>query len=83
MKFDWRLPVFLVVIQIAAIAVQWGVMSERIDSEARKQEQQDRHMEAIDNELKERRLEAGEVGEFRRETIRRFDALDRKLDSKH
>lgn len=80
-KVDWKLPVFLVVLNLIAIAVQWGAMSAKLEELSRHQEQQDRHMEYIDGELKTNGAESGEVKEFRRETERRFDALDRKLDA--
>jgi hypothetical protein len=78
-KFDWKLPVFLVILQIVAIAVQWGTVFARLDEQARRQEQQDRHMEYIDSELKTRAGEAGEAKGFHDETIRRFDSIDRQL----
>ena len=81
-KLDWKLPVFLVVLNLIAVAVQWGALSAKLEELARHQEQQDRHMETIDSELSRRGAEAGEVKEFRREMERRLDSVDRKLDEK-
>jgi hypothetical protein len=81
MKFDWKLPVFLVVIQIIAIAVQWGVISAKLDELFRDKDQQERHLEFIDNELKTRVSEAGEAKAFHDEVIRRFDSTDRQISA--
>jgi hypothetical protein len=80
-RIDWKLPVFLVVLNLIAIGVQWGAMAAKLEELSRRQEQQDHHMEFIDTELKENGEEAGEVKEFRREVDRRFDSLDRQLDA--
>lgn len=80
MKTDYKLPVFLLVIQVVLFAVEWGAMTDRIEAMMRHQEQQDRHMELIDSELTKRVSEAGEAKEFHDETLRRFDELSRKLD---
>lgn len=81
MKLDWKLPVFLVVIQLVAIAVQWGVMSAKLDELFRNREQQERHLEFIDEELRKRVADAGEAKAFHDETLRRFDSIDRQLGS--
>lgn len=80
-KFDWRLPVFLVVLNLVAIGVQWGTISAKLDELFRDKDQQERHLEFIDNELRTRGVEAGEVKEFRRDAEKRFDSLDKKLDA--
>ena len=79
-RIDWKLPVFLVVLNLIAIGVQWGAMSAKLEELSRHQEQQDRHMEFIDVELKTSGAEAGEVKEFRHDAERRFDSLDKKLE---
>lgn len=81
MRFDWRLPVILVVIQILAVAVQWGVISAKLDELFRDKDAQERHLEYIDSELKTRAADAGGAKEFHDEVNRRFDSLDRQLAS--
>jgi hypothetical protein len=78
-RFDWKLPVLLVVINLIAIGIQWGTISSKMDELFRDKEQQERHLEFIDSELKVRGAEAGEAKGFHDETIRRFDSLDRQL----
>jgi peptidoglycan hydrolase CwlO-like protein len=80
-KFEWKVPVVLVLINLIGIAIQWGVISAKLDELFRDKEAQERHLEYIDNELKERDGEAGEVREFRAETKDRFDKLDRKIEA--
>ncbi len=80
-KVDWKLPVFLVVLNLIAIGVQWGSMSDKLEQLSKHQEQQDRHMEFIDNELRLSGGEEGEVKEFRRDVDRRLKDLDDKLDA--
>ena len=79
MKVDWRLPVFLVVIQLLSYAVGWGMFSAKLDELFRDKELQERHLEFIDSELKTRGAEAGQSKEFHDETLRRFDSIDRQL----
>ncbi len=79
-KMDWRLPVFLTVLNLISFAIQYGTMQNKLEETVRRQDQEDRHMEFIDSELKTIGSEAGEVREFRREIEHRFDSLDRKLD---
>lgn len=79
MKFDWRVPVVLVLINVIAVAVQWGMISSKLDELFRDKDQQERHLEFIDSELKIRGAEAGEAKGFHDETIRRFDSVDRQL----
>ena len=80
-RIDWKFPVFLTVLNLIFFAVQYGTMQNKIEEAIRRLDQQDRHMELIDNEMQARGAEAGEVKEFRRETERRFDQLDRKIDA--
>ncbi len=79
-KLDWRLPVFLTVLNLVSFAIQYGTMQNKLEETIRRQDQEDRHMEYIDSELKAIGEETGEVKQFRRETERRFDSLDRKLE---
>ena len=79
-RFEWKVPVFLVVMNLIAVAVQWGALSVKLEELARHQEQQDHHMEFIDEELKRRGEESGELREFRHEMERRSDSVDKKLD---
>ncbi len=79
-RIDWKFPVFLVVLNLIAVAVQWGAISTKLEELSRRQEQQDRHMEFIDNELRVSGGEEGEVKEFRRDVDRRLKDLDDKLN---
>lgn len=81
MRMDWKLPVFLILIQIVAVAVQWGIFSAKLDELFRDKDQQERHLEFIDNELRTRGEAAGEVKGFQTETIHRLDAIDKKLET--
>ena len=80
LKYDWKLPVFLVVMNIIGVAVQWGVISSKLDELFRAKDQQERHIEFIDNEIRQRVGEAGQAKEFHDETLRRLDKIDSKLD---
>lgn len=83
MKVDWKVPLFLVIVNIIAIAVQWGAMSTKLDELFRYKDAQERHLEYIDSELKTRVGEAGAAKEFHDDVIRRLDSIDRKLDGRH
>ena len=78
-RFDWRLSVVLVVINLIAIGIQWGTLSAKIEELFRAKEQQERHLEFIDNELKSNGVEAGELKEFRYEMEKRLDKVDDQL----
>ena len=77
---NWKLPVFLILIQILAAAVQWGIFSARLDELFRNKDQQERHLEFIDDELKKRGEQAGEAKGFHDETMHRLDGIDHKLE---
>jgi hypothetical protein len=79
-RMDWKLPVFLTVLNLIFFAVQYGTLQSKVEETVRRQDQQERHMEFIDTELKSLGAQAGEVKEFRHDVERRFDATDKKLD---
>ena len=78
-RFDWKLPVFLVVMNLIAIGVQWGSNNARMDELFRRSDAQERHIEFIDNELAKNAERNGESAAFRDEIIRRLQAIDQKL----
>lgn len=79
-KFDWKLPVFLTVLNLGGIAVGWGARDAKMEELYRAKEQQERHLEFIDNELNTMRYDAGAVKEFRTDVDRRLSDLNTKVD---
>lgn len=79
MRFDWKL-LLLVLINVGAIAVQWGTNAAKLDELYRREEQQERHLEFIDNELRMRGEAAGEAKGFHDATIQRLDSIDKRLE---
>ena len=83
LKFDWKIPVILLLIQIGTLLVSYGTIQAQISELFRVQSQQERHLEHIDDENKVRDGVAGEIKEFRTETSRRFDSLEKKIEKEH
>lgn len=82
MKLDWRLPVAILMINLVGVAVEWGVISAKLDELFRDKDAQERHLEFIDAELRVRGVDAGSAKEFHDEVLRRLDAIDKKLDAR-
>jgi hypothetical protein len=78
-KLDWKLPVFLVTMNLIAIAVQWGSNNARMDELFRSRDAQERHLEFIDNELAKYAEKNGENTAFREALLQRLQQIDQKL----
>jgi hypothetical protein len=68
----WRAPVLMIVVQLIAIAVQWGIFSAKMDEHSRR-------LQNIEDTLRLRDVESGQAKEFHDDTVRRLEQIDREL----
>lgn len=78
-RMDWKLPVFLVVMNLIGMGVLWGINSEKIEELTRSRDAQERHMEAIDRELLDLASKDAAGQAFQAEMLRTFQSIDKRL----